>query len=142
MLQTEIEKKHRTICQSIYQGKIKSAIDMLARLLKYTTQAEYFYQIESISDNYQNLLKYAFEGYQDAKRTEILDSIATSILSLADEIRQNVIDKEFPQRRLEKANLSRELGDDPYATVTKIEDFLSGRELREILKDSGMEISA
>ena len=80
MIQTEIEKKHRAICQSIYQGRIKTAIDMLARILKYTTQAEYFYQIESITDNYQNLLKYAFEGYQDAKRKEILDSISASIL--------------------------------------------------------------
>lgn len=141
MLQTEIEKKHHAICQSIYQGKVKSAIDMLARLLKYTTQAEYFYQIESISDNYQNLLKYAFEGYLDTKRAEILDSIAASILSLADEIRQNVIDKEFPQRRLEKANLSKELGDDPSAAASKIEDFLSGRELQQIVKESGMEIS-
>jgi tetratricopeptide (TPR) repeat protein len=141
MLQTEIEKKHRAICQSIYQGKIKSAIDMLARLLKYTTQAEYFYQIESISDNYQNLLKYAFEGYQDPKRTEILNSISASVLSLADEIRQNVMDKEFPQRRLEKAVLSRELGDDPSVASSKIEDFLSGREVQQMVKDSGIVIT-
>jgi tetratricopeptide (TPR) repeat protein len=141
MHQTEIEKKHQAICQGVYQGRFKSAIDMLAGLLKYTTQAEYFYQIDSISDNYQNLLKYAFEGYEDSKRKEILDTIAASILSLADEIRQNVMDNEFPQRRVEKAMLSREIGEEPSVAALKIEDFLSGREVEQIIKDTGMEIT-
>jgi tetratricopeptide (TPR) repeat protein len=135
---SEIEKKYNQICHSIFKGRIKSAIDQLARLLRYTTQADYFYEIESISENYKNLLKYAYDGYEDARRSEILNSISASVLALADEIRMNVLERELDQRRFEKAVFTREFTEDPVQATSRIEEFFFGKEIQELTEDAGV----
>jgi tetratricopeptide (TPR) repeat protein len=142
MNQPEIEKKYGEICQLVSGRKIKEAIRLLSDFLKYSTQSDYFYQLDSISDNYRNLLKYAYDGYQDEKRTEILNNISASLLSLADEVRQVVIEKGQYHRRFEKSQLATDIGVDPQTVTSRIEEFLFGQEVHEIVREAGAEISS
>lgn len=137
MDRSEIDNKYNRICQDVYQGKIKSAIDKLSQLLRSATQADYFYQIESLTENYQTLLKYAWEGYQDPKRQEILAGISVSILTLADEIKLALSEKSFLHRKIEKNLLTQEFGEDPQVMLEKLDELLSEKELQRILMETG-----
>lgn len=105
MIRPEIDKRHHKICEHTYNQRIKTALDELALFVRFSIKSEYFYQIETLTDNYQNLLRYAFEGYHDPQQQTILNGICASILGMADEIRQTLIEKEQPLRKNEKSIL-------------------------------------
>ncbi|MCX6252278.1 MAG: tetratricopeptide repeat protein [Bacteroidetes bacterium] len=139
MSSSTFENQYKGVCQSIYQGKVKSAIDSLASMLRYTTHSEYFYRLDGISDSYKNLLRYSFEGFRDTQRTEILNGISASLLSLADELHLNIVEKEFPQRRVERMMILSEFGEDQETMSARIEEFLFGQEIRQMVKEAGAE---
>lgn len=105
MIRPEIEKRHHKISEHIYNQRIKTALDELALFVRFSIKSEYFYQLETLTDNYQNLLRYAFDGYQDPQQQTILNGICASILGMSDEIRQTLIEKEQPLRKNEKSVL-------------------------------------
>src|SRR5450759_588899 len=115
MEKTDIERRYQKVCHDIYKGRIKSALDALGALLRNINRSDYFFDLENITENYQSLLNYAFEGAKDPDRKEILKKISASVLSLADEVRYALTAKDFPQKNMEKAMMVRLLGDDPQA---------------------------
>jgi tetratricopeptide (TPR) repeat protein len=137
MERIEIDKKYDQICQDVYQEKLKSALERLSQLLRTVSQADYFYELESLSENYQTLLKYAYEGYNDPKRPEILSGLSASILALADEIKLVLTEKDFFHKKIEKKNLDEEFGEDPQLILEKLDELLSEKELQRILEESG-----
>jgi len=61
----KIEEQYEQICRNVFSGKLKTALDLTDKLVRNSPQADYFYQLQSLAENYQNLLKYAYEGYPD-----------------------------------------------------------------------------
>ena len=137
MDRTEIENKYNRICQDVFNGKLKAALDKLSQLLRNATQADYFYQLENLSENYQSLLKYAWEGYEDPKRTEILAGLSVSILALAEEIKMVLSERGFLQKKIEKQMLLQDFGEDPQVIMEKLDELLSEKELQRILQETG-----
>ncbi|MCX6247846.1 MAG: hypothetical protein NTW10_08945 [Bacteroidetes bacterium] len=137
MERADIERKYSKICQDIYKGRIKSALDSLKALLVNTNRSDYFFDLENITENYQILLNYAFEGAKDPERKDILKKISASVLSLADQVRDDITAKDFPQKNWEKASMTRLLGDDPQAVSDRFEEFLSEMDLEKMLKETG-----
>ena len=137
MEKTDIERKYQKVCQDIYSGRIKSALDALGALLRNVNRADYLFELENISENYQTLLNYAFEGTRDPGRKEILKKISASVLALADEIKDVLTLKYFPQKNMERAILLRFMGDDPQAVSERLEEFLSEKNLQGMLKETG-----
>ncbi len=141
MPQTDIKREYIQICYYIFESKIKSAIDLMATLFRYTTQSDYFYQLDSISNNYKNLVKYNYEGYHDPKRIDILNNISAALLTLADEIYRATIEKDHYQRKFEKSILVRELGSDAETMTARIDELFFGKELEQAVKEAGGEIA-
>ena len=56
------EKQYQNICDRIANGKIKSALDSLNYYIRQVPTENLYYRLETISDNYLNLLKYSWEG--------------------------------------------------------------------------------
>jgi hypothetical protein len=137
MEKTEIERRYQKVCQDIYQGRIKSALDALGALLRNVNRSDFLFDLENITENYQSLLNYAFEEAKDPDRKEILKKISASVLSLADEVRDALTAKDFPQKNIEKALMIRLLGDDPQAVSDRLEEFLSEKNLQRMLKETG-----
>jgi hypothetical protein len=137
MEKTEIERRYQKVCQDIYEGRIKSALDALGALLRNVNQSEFFFDLENITENYQSLLNYAFEGAKDPDRKEILKKISASVLSLADEVRDTLTAKDYPHKNMEKAVMMHLLGDDPQAVSDRLEEFLSEKNLQKMLKETG-----
>jgi tetratricopeptide (TPR) repeat protein len=104
MTRKEIEKRYHRICDNIYNQRLKAAMSELSLFLRFSTKTDFFLQIDAIADNYKNLLKYAFDGYHDPQQHLILNGMCASMLGIADEIRQSLIDNEPSLRRTEKTS--------------------------------------
>ena len=137
MEKNDIERRYQKVCNDIFQGRIKSALDSLGALLRIVNRSDFFFDLENITENYQSLLNYAFEGAKDPERKEILKKISASVLSLADEVRDTLTAKDYPQKNTEKALMVRLLGDDPQAVSDRLEEFLSENNLQRMLKETG-----
>jgi len=136
MTRKEIDIRYHTLCEKIYHQKIKAALDDFDRFIRLSSNTDYFYQLETISDNYRTLLRYSFEGYKDPQQNTILSSLCASLLGMADEIRQSLLDKEFPQKSQEKQTLLHEFGDDPQVIATTIEEIFFSREIGKLIEET------
>ncbi|NQV02072.1 MAG: tetratricopeptide repeat protein [Bacteroidia bacterium] len=134
MTHKEIEKSIRALRRNVSDGKLAFSLATLKALIRQSTRSDYFYEIESIEDNYRNLLKYAFEGYADPQRNEILYSIAVSILHLADELADHLLEDSFPAQRLTQASLNQEFGTDPAIIASKIDEIFFSHEVSELIE--------
>jgi len=132
----ELDKKYNQICGHIFKGRLKEALDETGRLIRSITQSEYYYQLENFTENYKNLLHYAFEGYKDPQQKIILINLSASLLNMADEIRQILIMQFLPVRRQETIALAREMGEDPMMVAGHIDDIFFNRELDKLIEES------
>lgn len=102
MTRKETEKRYNRILEHIYNQRLKAGLDELSLFVRFSSKVDYFYQLETLTDNYKNLLRYAFEGYRDAQQQGILSGMCASMLGMADEIKQTLLDQEFSARKTEK----------------------------------------
>jgi len=133
MTRKEIQNSHRALVSNVSKGMLVSALATLHELVRQGTRSEYFYELESIEENYRNLLKYSFEGYPDPKRDEILNSISASILSLADDLTAHLLEDTYPGQKLARLQLTNEFGSDPALIPSKIEEMVTSRQLSGML---------
>jgi tetratricopeptide (TPR) repeat protein len=122
MTRKETEKIYHKICDHIYSQRLKQALDELSLLVRFSIKPDYYYQIETLSENYKSLLRYAFDGYQDPQQRIILDGICASMLGMADEIRQSLADGDLTLRKTEKSILSRRYGTEGDITAADADD--------------------
>jgi tetratricopeptide (TPR) repeat protein len=137
MERKKTEQQYEQICSHVFSGRLKSALDLTGKLIRNTSQSDYFYQLESLAENYQSLLKYAYEGYPDPKREEILAGLSASILNLADDSRHSLIEKELVHQRLEKNMIRMEFGEDPGIISEKLDEMLFSKVMHRVTEETG-----
>ncbi|MCX6267225.1 MAG: tetratricopeptide repeat protein [Bacteroidetes bacterium] len=136
MTRKEIERRYQTVCDLICTQHLKSALDELEKLSRFTTKADYYYQLETFSENYKTLLRYAFDGYHDPQQKSILDSLCASMLNMADEIKQTLLEPELAAKTLVKRSLLNEFGDDAQTITGKIEEMFFHREVNKLIDET------
>ena len=139
MTRKEIEQRYHRVCDFVFREQLKSALDELEKLIRFTTKADYFYQIETFADNYRTLLHYAYDGYHDPQQKSILNGLCASILAVADEIMQTLVTQELPSRRSEKLSLLHEFGDDPLTISGKVEQIFFNREVSKLIEETDLD---
>ncbi|MEI7499855.1 MAG: hypothetical protein WCK84_05345 [Bacteroidota bacterium] len=139
MTRKEIGQRYHRVCDFVFMEQMKNALEELEKLIRFTTKPDYFYQLETFSDNYRTLLHYAYEGYQDPQQKSILAGLCASILSMADEIKQTLLTQELPVRKSEKLSLLYEFGEDPQAISEKIEEIFFNREVNSLIKEADLD---
>jgi tetratricopeptide (TPR) repeat protein len=137
MEKSEVERRYNQVCEDVYNHRIKSALDRVGILIRNVNPANYYFELENTAENYQNLVKYAFEGYKDPDRKEILKKISAAVLSLADEVRYSLTEKEYPEQNLERRIITQSIGDDPQAMSERLEELLSEKVLHQMLEETG-----
>lgn len=135
MSRKEIEDLYKSILDDVAAGSIVFAIDKLKRLIRQSTRSDYFYELETVGENYSNLLKYAFKGKKDPMRNEILGSVSASILHLADDIADHLLEDSFPGQKQSQIMLNKEFGTDPSAISAKIEEIFFSHEVSGLIAD-------
>ena len=136
MTRKEIERMYQKVCALICTQQLKSALDELEKLSRFTTKADYYYQLETFSENYKTLLRYAFDGYHDPQQQNILDGLCGSMLSLADDIKQTLLSTELPTKKYEKQILLNEFGEDPQLIAGRIEEMFFHREVNKLIEET------
>jgi len=135
----EVEKRYNQICDHIFKGRLNEALEETGHFLRFVVQSEYYYQLENFTENYKNLLHYAFEGYKDPQQKVILDNLSASLLGLADEIRNILIMSSHPVRTQITMSLSRALGEDPMIVAAHIDDIFFNREYDRLIEESDVQ---
>lgn len=141
MERINLEKQYEQVCGDVVSGKLKSALDLIEKMVRNTSQSDYFYQLQNLTENYQSLLKYTLEGYSDPKREEILAGLSASILSLADDIRHSLIEKELIQERFERNMILKEFGEDPGVISEKLDEMLFSKVMHRVAEETGTKTS-
>ena len=134
MTRKEIENKHHDLTRDVLEGRLTFALESTKELIRQSTRSEYFYELESIEENYKNLLKYSYEGYADPQRDEILLSISAHLLKLADELKCHLLEDTYPIKRQARVRLEEEFGTDPSAISAKIDEIFFSHEVSELLE--------
>jgi tetratricopeptide (TPR) repeat protein len=137
MERNNIEKQNELVSHLVFNGKLKPALDLIEKLVRINSKSDYFYQLEYLAENYQNLLKYAFEGYADPKRQEILAGISASILNLADDVKHSLLEKELVHQRYEKIMIQKEFGEDPGIISEKLDEMLFSKAMHRVREETG-----
>jgi tetratricopeptide (TPR) repeat protein len=136
MNRKEIEQRYQIVCELISTQQLKRALDDLEKLSRFTTKADYYYQLETFSENYKTLLRYAFDGYHDPQQQNILDGLCSSMLTMADDIRQTLLDAGLATKSSERRSLLSEFGDDPQIIAGRIEEMFFHREVKKLIEET------
>ena len=137
MTRKETEQRYYRVCELVFTQQLKSALEELEKMIRFTTKSDYYYQLETFAENYKTLLRYAFEGYHDPEQKSILGGLCASVLGMADEIKQSLILRELPVTREERTNLANRFGDDPQAASLRIEEIFFNRALNKLIGETG-----
>ncbi|MEI6883527.1 MAG: tetratricopeptide repeat protein [Bacteroidota bacterium] len=132
----DIEQRYRRVSDSIQEKRFKSALDEFAQWIRFSSRQEFFYQLETLGDNYRTLLRYAFEGYKDPQQETILRSLAASLLSLADELQHSMREPFLPFHYNEKKVVFKDTGDSAELIVASIEETFQLREVSKLIDSS------
>jgi tetratricopeptide (TPR) repeat protein len=136
MTRKEFEQRYHKVCDMICTHHLKYALEELEKFSRFAVKGDYYYQLETFSENYKTLLRYAFDGYQDPQQQSILDGLCASMLAMADELRQSMLDRELPVKRSEKSALAGIFGDDPQVIAGKIEEMFFHREVKKLIEET------
>ncbi len=132
----DIQEKHRTIGKLVARKEIKSALEILNELITEARNPQYREKYEYFHDTYENMLKYTIEGARDPEREKIYNHLRTSILELADQLKEELLQAVSGWKTFAfKASLRKEqklTGNDP---PEKPEDLFFGQELMHMLED-------
>ena len=138
MTRKETEKRHQTICSLLVSRKLKPALDELEKFVKFTTNPEHYYQLETYTENYKTLLRYSFDGYHDPQQENILNGLCISMLAMADEIRQTLLTPELQYKKYQKNSLSMEFGVEPQQVAARIESLFFNRTVNKLIDETVM----
>ncbi|MEI7491009.1 MAG: tetratricopeptide repeat protein [Bacteroidota bacterium] len=132
----DIEQRYRRVAEAVFERRFKSALDEFAQWIRFSPRQEFFYQLETLGDNYRTLLRYAFEGYKDPQQETILKSLSASLMLLADELQYSMREPLLPFHHNEKHLLLEEFGEDPEQIIASIEEIFLHREVNKLI-DTG-----
>lgn len=87
----EIVRKYNSIVQAILNGKIGIAIKNINELIENINQPSYQNKLETITNTYENILKFSFSDIEDPKRDEIYNHVQRSLINLTDSIKEDAL---------------------------------------------------
>jgi len=102
-------RQYETLYQKVYHLEIKGVLDDLNRHARFISGTDFFYQLDALRDNYQNLLRYSYEGYKDKQQQQILDNLCTSLLRIIDTMKYIQLEPELRFRKSENVRLQENL---------------------------------
>ena len=88
----KIKKQYNQLCHLVSARRVKDALDVLGKLVGESGYSDFFIQQEHLEHTYEQMLKYMLEGVQDPERDKVYHKLLTSILELADRVRDRLME--------------------------------------------------
>ncbi len=90
----QIKTRYRRLCRLVSGRRVKDALDVLGDLVSESGFSDFFIQQEHLEHTYEQMLKYMLEGVQDPERDSVHRKLLTSILELADRIKDQLLEQQ------------------------------------------------
>jgi tetratricopeptide (TPR) repeat protein len=89
---TQIKNQYKRLCQLVSTRRVKDALDVLKKLVSESGYSDFFIQQEHLEHTYEQMLNYMLEGVQDPERDKVYHKLLTSILELADRVKDRLME--------------------------------------------------
>jgi len=133
----QIKSRYRRLCHLVSTNRVKDSLDVLNGLVSESGFSDFFIQQEHLEHTYEQMLNYMLEGVQDPERDKVYHKLLTSILELADRVRDLLLEKHSGWHTY---ILKRELDQKQDLTgkrvIETMDDLSFKRELDEIIDES------
>ncbi|MCP4311812.1 MAG: tetratricopeptide repeat protein [Bacteroidetes bacterium] len=133
----QIKTRYRRLCHLVSTRRVKDALDVLKGLVSESGFSDFFIQQEHLEHTYEQMLNYMLEGVQDPERDRVYHKLLTSILELADRVRDLLIEKHSGWHTyILKTELDRKQELTGKKVIENMDDLSFKRELDEIIDES------
>lgn len=89
---SKIKNQYQQLCHLVSARRVKDALDVLSKLVGESGFSDFFIQQEHLEHTYEQMLKYMLEGVQDPERDKVYHKLLTSILELADRVKDRLME--------------------------------------------------
>ena len=89
---SKIKKLYKQLCHLVSTRRVKDALDVLKKMVAESGYSDFFIQQEHLEHTYEQMLNYMLEGVQDPERDKVYHKLLTSILELADRVKDRLMD--------------------------------------------------
>jgi len=89
---SKIKSQYRRLCRLVSTRRVKDALDVLSQLVSESGYSDFFIQQEHLEHTYEQMLNYMLEGVQDPERDRVYQKLLTSILELADKVKERLME--------------------------------------------------
>ncbi|MEA3460477.1 MAG: tetratricopeptide repeat protein [Bacteroidota bacterium] len=87
-----IKNQYKHLCQLVSARRVKDALDVLNKMVGESGYSDFFIQQEHLEHTYEQMLNYMLEGVQDPERDKVYNKLLTSILELADRVKDRLME--------------------------------------------------
>lgn len=91
MTYKELSTRYRKVFEYISRSRIQDALDALGYLCNHCRSRDYRLQLDTHSETYLNMLKYAFEMSDDPQKDKVYSRLVRDIISLTDDVKEDII---------------------------------------------------
>lgn len=88
----KIKNQYKHLCHLVSGRRVKDALDVLSNLVSESGYSDFFIQQEHLAHTYEQMLNYMLEGVQDPERDMVYNKLLTSILELADRVKDRLME--------------------------------------------------
>jgi len=133
---SKIKNQYRRLCRLVSSRRVKDALDVLNQLVSESGYSDFFIQQEHLEHTYEQMLKYMLEGVQDPERDTVYQKLLTSILELADKVKEWLMETHSGWHTyILKREVDRQQELTGKRVIETMDDLSFKRELDEILDE-------
>ncbi|MEN8156182.1 MAG: tetratricopeptide repeat protein [Bacteroidota bacterium] len=133
----QIKSRYNRLCRLVSSRRVKDALDVLNGLVSESGFSDFFIQQEHLEHTYEQMLNYMLEGIQDPERERVYQKLLTSILELADRVKNRLMEKHSGWHTyILKQELDRKQELTGNKVIETMDDLSFKRELDEMIDET------
>ena len=132
----QIKSSYQRLASWFPDRRVKDALDVLNELVGESGFSDFFIQQEHLEHTYEQMLNYMLEGVQDPERDKVYKKLLTSILELADRVRDHLMEKHSGWHTyILKQEVDRKQALTGKSVIETMDDLSFKRELDEMIDE-------
>ena len=132
----QIKTRYQRLCRLVSTRRVKDALDVLNDLVSESGFSDFFIQQEHLEHTYEQMLNYMLEGVQDPERDKVYKKLLTSILELADRVKDQLLEKQSGWHTyILKQEVDRQQELTGKSVIETLDDLSFKRELDEMIDE-------
>jgi len=133
---SKIKSLYKHLCHLVSARRVKDTLDVLNKMVAESGYSDFFIQQEHLEHTYEQMLNYMLEGVQDPERDKVYNKLLTSILELADRVKDRLMENHSGWHTyILKQELDRQQELTGKRVIETMDDLSFKRELDEMIDE-------